>query len=145
VEEAWLGSSLNWSSRRNQLSTNGSFFFADRQVDQKDRKRSGPQEYFLIRGTCYVRDSTVGSALWTSTENRRVIVPQRAVSELQGSYQVAVVGGGNKIEMRTVKVGDRTGSMWVIEDGLKAGENVVVEGTQNDQAGSSGQSEALRG
>ncbi len=59
----------------------------------------------------------------------------RAVSELQGSYQVAIVGGDNRIEMRTVKVGERSGSQWIIEDGLKAGEIVVVEGTQKIKPG----------
>jgi membrane fusion protein (multidrug efflux system) len=49
---------------------------------------------------------------------------------LQGGYQVAVVGGGNKISIRSVKVGDRSGSMWIIEDGLKPGETVVAEGLQ---------------
>jgi len=59
-----------------------------------------------------------------------LLVPQRAVNELQGSYQVAVVGADNKISMRLVKVGDRVGSMWVIEDGVHPGERVVAEGTQ---------------
>jgi membrane fusion protein (multidrug efflux system) len=54
---------------------------------------------------------------------------------LQGSYQVAVVGGDNKIEMRTVKVGERSGQQWIIEEGLKAGEIVVVEGTQKIKPG----------
>jgi membrane fusion protein (multidrug efflux system) len=49
---------------------------------------------------------------------------------LQGTYQVAVVGEDNKVSIRTVKVGDRVGSMWVIVDGLKQGEKVVAEGTQ---------------
>jgi len=71
----------------------------------------------------------------TSTKTDALLVPQRAVSELQGSYQVAVVGGDNKIEMRAVKVGARTGSTWIIEDGLKAGETVVVEGTQKTKPG----------
>jgi len=64
-----------------------------------------------------------------------MVIPQEAVTELQGSYQVAVVGGDNRVEIRTVKVGDRTGALWVIEDGLKAGESVVVEGLQRVQPG----------
>jgi membrane fusion protein (multidrug efflux system) len=59
-----------------------------------------------------------------------LLVPQRAVIELQGGYQVAVVGGGNKVSIRSVKVGDRSGPMWVVEDGLKVGETVVAEGLQ---------------
>jgi membrane fusion protein (multidrug efflux system) len=49
---------------------------------------------------------------------------------LQGGYRVAVVGQGNKVSIRPVKTGDRVGTMWVIEDGLKPGEKVVAEGTQ---------------
>jgi len=71
----------------------------------------------------------------TTTKNDALLVPQRAVTELQGAYQVAVVGADNKVEIRTVKVGDRTGSNWIIEDGLKAGETVVVEGTQEIKPG----------
>jgi membrane fusion protein (multidrug efflux system) len=66
------------------------------------------------------------------TEIRKgaLLVPQRAVTELQGSYQVAVVGSGNKVSIRPVKVGERSGSMWVIQDGLNPGERVVAEGIQ---------------
>jgi membrane fusion protein (multidrug efflux system) len=64
-----------------------------------------------------------------------LLVPQRAVSELQGGYQVAVVDGNNKVSIRTVTVGDRVGSEWVIADGLNRGEKVVVEGVQKLRAG----------
>jgi membrane fusion protein (multidrug efflux system) len=57
-----------------------------------------------------------------------LLVPQRAVSELQGSYQVAVVGGDNKVSIRSVTVGDRVGNLWIVTDGVKAGERVIVEG-----------------
>lgn len=63
-----------------------------------------------------------------------VVVPQRAVSEVQGSYQVAVVADG-KAEIRPVKVGPRDGSDWVIESGLKAGETIIVEGIQKVRGG----------
>ncbi len=59
-----------------------------------------------------------------------LLVPQRAVTELQGSYQVAVVGADNKVDVRMVKVGERVGSLWVIDEGLKPGEKVVAEGVQ---------------
>ncbi len=112
----------------------GSFFFADRQVDPKTGaiRLAGifPNPGNVLRPGQYGR---VRAA--TSTKTGALLVPQRAVSELQGSYQVAVVGGDNKIEMRAVKVGDRTGSMWIIEDGLKAGESVVVEGAQKIRPG----------
>src|SRR5262249_33731774 len=59
-----------------------------------------------------------------------LLVPQRAVSELQGGYFVAVVGADNKVSIRPVRVGDRRGLLWVIENGLQAGERVVFEGAQ---------------
>lgn len=63
-----------------------------------------------------------------------VCVPQKAVSELQGVFQVEV-GAGNKAEIRTVKMGPRTGDLWVVSEGLKAGETVVVEGLQQVRPG----------
>jgi membrane fusion protein (multidrug efflux system) len=63
-----------------------------------------------------------------------IVVPQRAVSELQGMYQVGVIGPDNKAEIRTVKVGPRAGSVWAIESGVKPGEKVVVEGFQKLRA-----------
>jgi RND family efflux transporter MFP subunit len=64
-----------------------------------------------------------------------LLVPQKAVSELQGSYQIAVVGADNKVSIRGVKVGDRVGPMWIVEGGVKPGEQVVVEGLQKVQNG----------
>ena len=55
-------------------------------------------------------------------------MPQRAVTQLQGSYQLAVVDSANKTHIRPVKVGDQVGSDWIIESGVAAGEQVVVEG-----------------
>jgi membrane fusion protein (multidrug efflux system) len=52
------------------------------------------------------------------------------VTELQGLYEVAVVDGANKVNIRPVTVGERSGSMWIIEGGLRRGERVVVEGIQ---------------
>jgi membrane fusion protein (multidrug efflux system) len=64
-----------------------------------------------------------------------VLVPQRAVQELQGLYSLAVVGADNKVSFRNVKVGPRDGSLWVIEEGLKPGERVIVEGFQKAREG----------
>ena len=112
----------------------GSFYFADRQVDQKTGaiRLAGifPNPGNVLRPGQYGRVRAV-----TSTREQALLVPQRAVSELQGIYQVAVVGADNKIELRAVKVGDRTGNMWIIEDGLKPNENVVAEGTQKVRPG----------
>jgi RND family efflux transporter MFP subunit len=112
----------------------GSFFFADRQVDPKTGaiRLAGvfPNAGNVLRPGQYGRVRAV-----TSTKEEALLVPQRAVTELQGSYQVAVVGGDNQIEIRTVKVADRVGTMWIIDDGLKPGETVVAEGTQKVRPG----------
>ena len=64
-----------------------------------------------------------------------LLLPQRAVTELQGAYQIAVVGKDDKVAIRSVKVGPRIGTMWVIEEGVAAGEKVVVEGVQKVREG----------
>ena len=69
------------------------------------------------------------------TKRGALLVPQRAVQELQSIYSVAVVDSGNKVAFRTVKVGQKVDSLWVIEDGVKAGEQIVVEGLQRIQDG----------
>jgi membrane fusion protein (multidrug efflux system) len=69
------------------------------------------------------------------TRKGAVLVPQRAVSELQGSYQVAVVGPDNKVTMRVLKLGPTEGASYVVDEGLKAGEKVVVEGIQRVRSG----------
>ena len=112
----------------------GTFYFADRQVDPKTGsiRLAGifQNPGNILRPGQYGRVRAV-----TSRRQDALLVPQRAVTELQGSYQVAVVGPENKIEMRTVKVGDKADAMWIIEDGLKQGESVVVEGTQKIKSG----------
>jgi membrane fusion protein (multidrug efflux system) len=64
-----------------------------------------------------------------------ILVPQRSVSELQGSYQVAVVGPDNKVTIKVVKTGPVEGNLWVIEEGLKPGDKIVVEGLQRVRSG----------
>jgi membrane fusion protein (multidrug efflux system) len=64
----------------------------------------------------------------TSVRTDALLVPQRAVSELQGSFQVRLVGPDNKIATRTVTVGDRLDTRWIIDRGLAPGDRVVVEG-----------------
>jgi membrane fusion protein (multidrug efflux system) len=64
-----------------------------------------------------------------------LLVPQRAVTELQGSYHLTVVGDDNVAHVRPIKIGERSGSMWIIESGLKTGDRVVVEGTQKAKEG----------
>jgi membrane fusion protein (multidrug efflux system) len=69
------------------------------------------------------------------TRKGALLVPQRAVSELQGSHQVAVIGPDNKAMIKVVKLGPVEGSMYVIDEGLKAGDRVVVEGIQRVRSG----------
>jgi membrane fusion protein (multidrug efflux system) len=76
-----------------------------------------PGQYGRVRGVSEVKTGAL-------------LVPQRAVAELQNLYSVAVVGEGNKVAFRNVKVGPRVDGLWVIEEGLKPGEKVVVEGLQ---------------
>ena len=64
-----------------------------------------------------------------------LLVPQRAVMELQGSYQVAVVEVDNKAHIQPVRVGERSGTLWIIQQGLKPGQRVVVEGIQKVKEG----------
>jgi membrane fusion protein (multidrug efflux system) len=73
--------------------------------------------------------------LLLDTKRNALLVPQRAVQELQNLYSVAVVDNNNKVTFRNVKVGPREGTMWVIEQGLEPGNRVVVEGLQKIQDG----------
>jgi len=71
----------------------------------------------------------------TSMKKAALLLPQSAVLHLQGGYQVAVVGSDHKVSMRAVKPGATAGTMWVIDEGLKPGEQVVVEGLQQIREG----------
>jgi len=112
----------------------GTFYFADRQVNVGTGaiRIAGlfPNPGNILRPGGYGRIRTA-----VRVQKDALLVPQRAVSELQGAYQVAVVDGENKVSIRTVKVGDRVGSLWIIADGLKPGERVVAEGVQKVQPG----------
>ena len=62
------------------------------------------------------------------TERGALLVPERAVTELQGSYQVATVDADHHVHLRTVKLGDRVGGLWVVTEGLHPGDQIVAEG-----------------
>jgi RND family efflux transporter MFP subunit len=113
----------------------GRFYVADRQIDQKTGaiRVAGifPNPGGILRPGQYGRVRAM-----TGMRNGALLVPQRAVTELQGSYRVAVVGSDNKVSIRPVKVGERTGSMWIIEEGLKPDEIIVSEGIQKVRQGS---------
>lgn len=83
-----------------------------------------------------VRPGQYGRARFESDMKKgALLVPQRAVQELQSIYSVAVVGADNKVAFRNVKVGPKEGSLWVIDDGLNIGDRVVVEGLQKIREG----------
>ena len=64
-----------------------------------------------------------------------LLVPQSAVKEIQGGYEVALLGPDNKAIIRPVKAGEKVGTMWVIEDGLKPDDQVIVEGVSKVKDG----------
>jgi membrane fusion protein (multidrug efflux system) len=105
----------------------GHIVFADRQVDSQTgtirivgafanpRNLLRPGQFGRVRAE-------------TGVLHNALLIPQRAVSELQGKYQVAVVNADNKIQIRAVDVGAREGESWIVKSGLQAGEHVVSEG-----------------
>jgi RND family efflux transporter MFP subunit len=112
----------------------GKFFFADRQVDQNTGaiqltglfpnpgNRLRPGQFGKVR-----------TAIGTSAG--ALLIPQRAVTELQGGHQVAVLDDKNTVSIQQVKVGDQVGTMWVVAEGLKPGQRVIAEGAQNVRPG----------
>ena len=112
----------------------GTFFVTDREVNVQTGaiRLAGlfPNPGNVLRPGQYGRVRAV-----TSQREGALLVPQRAVTELQGRSQVAVVTEANTIDMRTVKVGERVGPLWVIEAGVHPGERVVVEGLQKVRPG----------
>jgi RND family efflux transporter MFP subunit len=107
----------------------GSFLAADREIEAKTgtirisatfpnpERMLRPGQYGRVRAETHVRTDAL-------------LVPQRAVSELQGSFQLRIVGPDNTVTTKTVKVGDRMGSRWIIDEGLQPGARVVVEGAR---------------
>ena len=112
----------------------GTWFFTSRQVDVNTGTLQvaalfpnpdnilRPGQYALVRAK-------------TETRRDAILVPQRAVTELQGSYQVAVVDDTNTVHLKTVQVGRQIGNDWLIEKGVEPGDRVVVEGTQKVRSG----------
>ena len=73
----------------------------------------------------------------TSMQEHALLVPQSAVKELQGGYQVALLGSGNKAAIRSVKAGEKVGKMWVIDQGLNPDDKVIVQGIEKVKDGTS--------
>jgi len=112
----------------------GKFFFADRQVNPNTGTLQivgvFPNPDDLLRPGQYGRVRAQ-----TQTLTNALLVPQRAVTELQGTYQVMVVGETNAVHLQPVSVGDQIGSDWIVKSGLKPGDRVVIEGTQKVKEG----------
>jgi len=113
----------------------GKFYALDRNLDPK----TGSIHYYVTfpNPDAMLRPGQFGKVRFVpdSVQNA-LVVPQEAVTELQGNFQVAVVDQNNKVNMRPVKTGERIGTMWQITDGLKPGDKVVVEGVQKAREGS---------
>jgi membrane fusion protein (multidrug efflux system) len=122
----------------------GEFYFADRQVDQNTGAIQlaarfanpgnvlRPGQYGKVRAIMRV-------------QRNGLLIPQAAVNEQQGSHVVYVVGSDGRVAVRTVQVGERTGTMWIIQDGLNPGERVIVEGQQNLKPGMAVQAKPYKG
>ena len=112
----------------------GKILLADRQVDPNTGTirivAAFPNPGNILRPGQYGR-----VRVETNMKNGALLLPQSAVAESQGSYQVAVVGSDHKVRMRTVKPGETVGTMWVIDEGLQPGEQVVIEGLQKLKEG----------
>jgi RND family efflux transporter MFP subunit len=112
----------------------GKFYALDRNIDARTGsirfEVTFPNPGNLLRPGQFGRVRVV-----YDTRKGALLVPEEAVTELQGNYQVAVVGDDNKASIRPVKVGQRFGGMWEITEGLKSGERVIVQGAQKVQEG----------
>ena len=112
----------------------GKFYFADRQVDVKTGTIKVavlfPNPDKLLRPGQFARIRAV-----IKTEIGALLVPQQAVTQLQTKYQIAVVNADNTVDIRIVNPGERIGSLWIIKEGLKPGERVIVEGLQKVRPG----------
>jgi membrane fusion protein (multidrug efflux system) len=113
----------------------GTFYALDRSLDVK----TGSIRYevtFPNPGNI-LRPGQFGKVRFVADMKKgAMVIPQEAVNELQGSYQVAVVDENNKVSIRPVKMGERIGAMWEVTEGLKPGDRVVVQGLQKAREGS---------
>ena len=116
------------------LPDKGKLVFVDRNVDPETgtilMEAAFPNPGWIVRPGQYAR---VRAAV--DMKPGAILVPQRAVSEMQGVYNVAVVGGNDTVEVRMVTPGQRIGTLWLVDSGLKAGDRVVIEGVQKVRPG----------
>jgi RND family efflux transporter MFP subunit len=112
----------------------GNFYALDRSLDVK----TGSIRYYVTfpNPGNVLRPGQFGNVRFVADMKKgAMVIPQEAVNELQGSYQVAVVGDDNKVSIRPVKMGERIGAMWEVTEGLKPGDKVVVQGIQKAREG----------
>jgi RND family efflux transporter MFP subunit len=128
---------LEWQLRLSDGSVyphKGRFYALDRQVDVRTGailvKVEFPNPGNVLRPGGFGSISTV-----VRVQKNALLVPQRAVNELQGGYLVAVIGTDNKVNIRPIKVGPRVDTMWIVDEGLKPGDRVVAEGVQKVREG----------
>ena len=113
----------------------GKFYALDRSLDPK----TGSIRYYVTfpNPGNILRPGQFGNVRFVADMKKgAMVIPQEAVNELQGSYQVAVVDENNKVSIRPVKMGERIGAMWEVTEGLKPGDKVVVQGIQKAREGS---------
>lgn len=112
----------------------GNVLFVNRAVDSRTGTIQVRGEFQnpgnVLRPGQYARVRAV-----TELRKDALLIPQRSVSELQGIYQVGVVGADNKVTIKTIKLGPLYGDMWVVESGLQPGDNVIVDGLQRVRTG----------
>jgi membrane fusion protein (multidrug efflux system) len=113
----------------------GKFYALDRSLDPK----TGSIRYYVTfpNPGNILRPGQFGKVRFVADVKKgAMVIPQEAVNELQGGYQVAVVDEHNKASIRPVKMGERIGAMWEVTDGLKPGDRVIVQGAQKVREGS---------
>jgi len=112
----------------------GRFHVANREIDRETGtilvQALFPNPNGMLRPGLYAK---VRAA--TETVRGALLVPERAVQEIQGTFQVAVVGSDNRIALRTVKMAQQLDGLWVVNEGLKPGERVVTQGLQKVRDG----------
>jgi membrane fusion protein (multidrug efflux system) len=112
----------------------GRALFVNREVDSRTGtiqvRGEFPNPGNVLRPGQYARIRAV-----SEFRKGALVIPQQSVSELQGVYQVGVVAPDNKVTIKTITLGPQTGNMWVVESGLQAGDNVVVDGLQRIKSG----------
>jgi membrane fusion protein (multidrug efflux system) len=113
----------------------GKFYALDRSLDP----RTGSIRYYVTfpNPGNVLRPGQFGKVRFVADMKKgAMVIPQEAVNELQGNFQVAVVDENNKVSIRPIKMGERIGAMWEVIDGLKPGDKVVVQGLQKAREGS---------